>query len=119
VTALHPSSNTNGNTILAQTSSAILRDVQRWVGFGLILVSAAAFGAMPIFARFVYAAGVDTFTLLARHDARATTMLAALHTEARLAGAELMRVVAPGAAPAAIAASGWHDPCQGLGVGKF
>ena len=52
--------------------------MQRWVGFGLILVSAAAFGAMPIFARFAYADGVDTFTLLAVRFAMATAMLAAV-----------------------------------------
>ena len=56
----------------------ILHVVQRWVGFGLILVSAAAFGAMPIFARFAYADGVDTFTLLALRFAMATAMLAAV-----------------------------------------
>jgi len=52
--------------------------VNRWVGFGLILVSAASFGAMPIFARFAYASGVDTFTLLALRFAMATAMLAAV-----------------------------------------
>ena len=52
--------------------------MQRWVGFGLILVSAAAFGAMPIFARLAYAAGVDTFTLLALRFAMATAMLTAV-----------------------------------------
>lgn len=52
--------------------------MNRWVGFGLILVSAASFGAMPIFARFAYASGVDTFTLLALRFAMATAMLAAV-----------------------------------------
>jgi drug/metabolite transporter (DMT)-like permease len=52
--------------------------VRRWVGFGLILISAASFGAMPIFARFAYASGVDTFTLLALRFTIATAMLAAV-----------------------------------------
>lgn len=33
-------------------------------GFALILLSAASFGAMPIFARFAYAAGADPLTVL-------------------------------------------------------
>lgn len=48
------------------------------VGFALILISATAFGAMPIFARLAYASGVDTFTLLAIRFTMATAMLAAV-----------------------------------------
>jgi drug/metabolite transporter (DMT)-like permease len=38
--------------------------MQKVYGFGLVLISAVAFGAMPIFARFAYAAGSDPITLL-------------------------------------------------------
>ena len=38
--------------------------MRRAHGFGLVLVSAAAFGAMPIFARLAYAAGSDPISLL-------------------------------------------------------
>ncbi len=38
--------------------------MHRIYGFCLVLVSAAAFGAMPIFARFAYAAGSDPVSLL-------------------------------------------------------
>ncbi len=100
MTAIHTSSNTNSNTAAVQPPSAILRGVKRWVGFGLILVSAASFGAMPIFARFAYAAGVDTFTLLALRFAMATAMLAAVLAVRRRAlprGRVLAGLVAMGA----------------------
>jgi drug/metabolite transporter (DMT)-like permease len=38
--------------------------MQKIYGFGLVLISAVAFGAMPIFARFAYAAGSDPISLL-------------------------------------------------------
>jgi len=45
-------------------------------GILFILVSAASFGAMPIFARFAYRSGVDTFTLLGLRFAMATIVMA-------------------------------------------
>jgi drug/metabolite transporter (DMT)-like permease len=36
----------------------------KFSGFALILLSAASFGAMPVFARFAYAAGADPLTVL-------------------------------------------------------
>jgi len=74
--------------------------VQRWVGFGLILVSAASFGAMPIFARFAYASGVDTSTLLLLRFTMATAMLAALLAARRRPlprGRALLGLIAMGA----------------------
>ena len=46
------------------------------MGILYILVSAAAFGALPIFARFAYASGVDTFTLLGLRFGLATIVMA-------------------------------------------
>ena len=37
---------------------------QRWIGGVLVLISAAAYGGMAIFARMAYTDGVDTFSLL-------------------------------------------------------
>ncbi len=49
-------------------------------GFAFVIVSAAAFGAMAILARFAYASGVDTPTLLAlRFAIAAAAMLAIAH----------------------------------------
>src|SRR5438067_10600417 len=39
-------------------------DTNRWVGLLLIVISAAAFGALPIFTRLAYAAGADPTTVL-------------------------------------------------------
>lgn len=50
----------------------------RAAGIALIVGSAIAFGAMAIFARFAYADGVDTWTLLALRFAIAAACLAAL-----------------------------------------
>ncbi|MDH5285558.1 MAG: DMT family transporter [Betaproteobacteria bacterium] len=57
-------------------------------GIACIAASAAAFGAMAIFARFAYADGVDTWTLLALRFAIAAACLGAL---AKLAGNALPR----------------------------
>ena len=57
-------------------------------GIAFILASAIAFGAMAIFARFAYADGVDTWTLLALRFAIAAACLFAL---AKLAGHALPR----------------------------
>ena len=66
----------------------------------LILVSAASFGAMPIFARFAYASGVDTVTLLFLRFAMATAMMAAMLALRRCPlprGRALLGLVAMGA----------------------
>lgn len=39
-------------------------DTNRWIGLLLIVISAAAFGALPIFTRLAYAAGADPTTVL-------------------------------------------------------
>jgi len=53
--------------------------MQRLVGAGLILLSAASFGTLAIFGRYAYAAGLDTFTLLAiRFSVSALLMLVLL-----------------------------------------
>jgi drug/metabolite transporter (DMT)-like permease len=39
-------------------------DTNRWVGLLLIVISAAAFGTLPIFTRLAYAAGADPTTVL-------------------------------------------------------
>jgi drug/metabolite transporter (DMT)-like permease len=57
-------------------------------GFAFVIVSAAAFGAMAIFARFAYASGVDTPTLLALRFAIAAAAMAAI---ARFRGVALPR----------------------------
>jgi drug/metabolite transporter (DMT)-like permease len=57
----------------------------RWLGLALILVSAASFGATPIFARLAYAAGTDTFTLLALRFGIAAVCLAAFQAARRVA----------------------------------
>jgi drug/metabolite transporter (DMT)-like permease len=57
-------------------------------GFAFVIVSAAAFGAMAIFARFAHASGVDTPTLLALRFAIAAMAMAAI---ARARGVALPR----------------------------
>jgi drug/metabolite transporter (DMT)-like permease len=59
-----------------------------WLGLALILVSAACFGATPIFARLAYAAGTDTYTLLALRFGIAAVCLGAFQT---IRGAALPR----------------------------
>jgi drug/metabolite transporter (DMT)-like permease len=69
-------------------------------GILYVLASAASFGAMPIFARFAYASGVDTFTMLALRFAMATVVLAAWMTARRVAwprGRTLLGLIAMGA----------------------
>lgn len=56
--------------------SAAGRDAR--VGFAYVIVSAAAFGAMAILARFAYASGVDTPTLLALRFTIAAVAMAAI-----------------------------------------
>ncbi|HEX8740527.1 MAG TPA: DMT family transporter [Casimicrobiaceae bacterium] len=60
----------------------------RALGIALVVGSAVAFGAMAIFARFAYASGVDTPSLLALRFALAGIVLAAL---ARARGVALPR----------------------------
>ncbi len=38
--------------------------MNQFIGIGLILISAASFGAMGIFAKFAYASGISTHSLL-------------------------------------------------------
>jgi drug/metabolite transporter (DMT)-like permease len=73
----------------------------RTVGLACILVSAASFGAMPIFARYAYADGVSPVTLLAIRFSLAAAIMAVilrirrrtLHTKTRLVGLVLMGAV--------------------------
>lgn len=51
---------------------------RRWVGLALIVVSAAAFGALAIFARLAYAAGADPLTVLLLRFALAGGVMLAL-----------------------------------------
>ncbi len=74
--------------------------MRRSFGFVLILISAASFGAMPIFARFAYASGVDTITLLFVRFTMATALLAAVMATRRIPpprGKALLSLVAMGA----------------------
>ena len=74
--------------------------MRRWVGILFILVSAASFGSMPIFARFAYSSGVDTVTLLFLRFTMATAMMAAVMAVRRSAiprGRVLAGLVAMGA----------------------
>ncbi|WIG57737.1 MAG: Permease of the drug/metabolite transporter (DMT) superfamily [Ktedonobacterales bacterium] len=48
---------------------------ERWLGLGLILLSAAAFGSTSILARLAFAAGSDTLTVLFVRFALATAVL--------------------------------------------
>ena len=50
-------------------------DTNRWVGLLLIVISAAAFGALPIFTRLAYAAGADPTTVLLLRFAIATGVM--------------------------------------------
>ncbi len=60
---------------LSKFSCKILR-MNRVVGIGLIVISAAAFGALPIFGRFAYADGLDVTTMMfLRFSAAAILML--------------------------------------------
>ncbi len=52
--------------------------MNRLVGFGLTIVSAAAFGTLAIFGRYAYADGLDTATLLFLRFTFATLMIAGL-----------------------------------------
>ena len=52
--------------------------MQRFIGAGLILVSAASFGTLAIFGRYAYASGLDTFTLLAIRFSAAALLMALL-----------------------------------------
>ena len=74
--------------------------MRRSLGFVLILVSAASFGAMPIFARFAYASGVDTVTLLFVRFTTATALIAAVMAVRRISlprGKALLGLIAMGA----------------------
>lgn len=74
--------------------------MRRSLGFVLILVSAASFGAMPIFARFAYASGVDTVTLLFVRFTTATALIAAVMAVRRIPlprGKALLGLIAMGA----------------------
>jgi drug/metabolite transporter (DMT)-like permease len=51
---------------------------RRWAGLALIVVSAAAFGALAIFARLAYAAGADPLTVLLLRFALAGGVMLAL-----------------------------------------
>lgn len=53
-------------------------EVKRLIGAGLIIISAASFGTLAIFGRYAYAAGLDTFTLLAIRFSAAAILMAAL-----------------------------------------
>ncbi len=73
---------------------------ERSVGFVLILVSATAFGAMPVFARFAYASGVDAFSLLFLRFTMATTLIATIMAIRRIPlprGRALLGLIAMGA----------------------
>ncbi len=59
-------------------AAAVPQAAPRAVGIACIAGSAVAFGAMAIFARFAYADGVDTWTLLALRFAIAAACLATL-----------------------------------------
>ena len=52
--------------------------MQRFIGAGLILISAASFGTLAIFGRYAYASGLDTFTLLAIRFSAAALLMALL-----------------------------------------
>src|SRR5262249_44800545 len=56
----------------------------RWLGIALVLISAIAFGATAIFARFAYADGVDVPTLLFLRFTLAGMLLLALLVARRL-----------------------------------
>lgn len=69
-------------------------------GILFILLSAASFGAMPIFARFAYRSGVDTFTLLGLRFAMATVVMAGWMAARRVPwprGRTLLGLIAMGA----------------------
>jgi drug/metabolite transporter (DMT)-like permease len=73
----------------------------RTVGLACILVSAASFGAMPIFARYAYADGVSPVTLLAVRFSLAAAIMTVIlrirrtkrHAKTRLVGLVLMGAV--------------------------
>jgi drug/metabolite transporter (DMT)-like permease len=52
--------------------------MQRLIGAGLIVISAASFGTLAILGRYAYAAGLDTFTLLAIRFSAAALLMAIL-----------------------------------------
>jgi hypothetical protein len=56
---------------------------RRATGLLFIVASAVAFGAMAIFARFAYADGVDTWTLLALRERAAAPCRAAATSPSR------------------------------------
>jgi drug/metabolite transporter (DMT)-like permease len=63
----------------SQTSSATPPDARdKFVGVLLIAISASAFGAMAVFARFTYEAGADVYGLLVVRFLLATVALAAV-----------------------------------------
>jgi drug/metabolite transporter (DMT)-like permease len=69
-------------------------------GILFILASAASFGAMPIFARFAYRDGVDTFTMLGLRFAMATVVMAGWMAVRHVAwprGRTLLGLIAMGA----------------------
>ncbi len=69
-------------------------------GILCILLSAASFGAMPVFARFAYRDGVDTFTMLGLRFAMATVVMAGWMAARRVAwprGRTLLGLIAMGA----------------------
>jgi drug/metabolite transporter (DMT)-like permease len=77
---------TEDSARVADAPSSLRR--RRLAGIGFIIASALAFGSMAILARFVYADGVDTVTLLALRFAIAAACLAVI---TRLRGLRLPR----------------------------
>ncbi len=74
--------------------------MQRFTGAALILLSAASFGTLAIFGRYAYAAGLDTFTLLAiRFSISALLMLAllAIRRQSLPRGPILLQLIGMGA----------------------
>ncbi|MGE5599167.1 MAG: EamA family transporter, partial [Bacteroidota bacterium] len=74
--------------------------MRRLIGLLLVGLSAGAFGTLAIFARYAYADGMDTFTMLfLRFSLAALLMLAVLaaRRERFPRGATLMRLVGMGA----------------------
>jgi len=73
---------------------------RRLAGFGLVLLSALSFGAMPIFGRLAYRSGVDPVTLLLLRFAMATAIVLAVMLARRRAwprGRTLLGLIAMGA----------------------
>ncbi|MDO9695030.1 MAG: DMT family transporter [Candidatus Latescibacteria bacterium] len=74
---------------------------RRLAGFGLILLSALSFGAMPIFGRLAYRSGVDPVTLLLLRFSIATAIMLPVMFAQRLPwprGRTLLGLIAMGAA---------------------